>query len=228
MLNITLVATAHSENGKCNSDELYKIIEFIGPEVIFEEQTKKLFDMFYTGNQFHEEPPEVKCIKKYIHNHHIKHIPVDIDPSPYLSNSQIKYLFEIFNKYNTYKKLVDEEEFWTARDGFAYLNSEKCSEIFDKKRITEKELIQFELNMEQLSHIYKLFYEEQDNRENEMLQNIYKYSIANQFIQAVFLIGSAHRNSIIQKVAKYESKESIKLNWTFYSSQVSSEPTDKR
>jgi len=37
MYNITLVCTAHKPLGNCNSEELYKIIEKINPEVIFEE-----------------------------------------------------------------------------------------------------------------------------------------------------------------------------------------------
>jgi hypothetical protein len=56
-----------------------------------------------------------------------------------------------------------------------------------------------------------------DNRENEMLRNIYTYSKENNYNQAVFLIGSAHRNSIIRKVAEYDTKEKVELNWTFYS-----------
>lgn len=41
MHNIHLVCTFHSETGKCNADELYKIIEVINPDVIFEELTRQ-------------------------------------------------------------------------------------------------------------------------------------------------------------------------------------------
>jgi hypothetical protein len=44
MYNITLVCTHHSEFGECNSDELYKIIELVQPNVIFEELNQDLFD----------------------------------------------------------------------------------------------------------------------------------------------------------------------------------------
>ncbi len=64
MNSITLIATAHFEIGKCNSYELYKIIEKISPEVIFEELSSNLFDEFYNQNQLCEEPLEVSCIKK--------------------------------------------------------------------------------------------------------------------------------------------------------------------
>jgi len=62
MYTITLICTTHSELGKSNSDELYKIIESICPDVIFEELPKTLNDRFYNGNQISDEPLEVKCI----------------------------------------------------------------------------------------------------------------------------------------------------------------------
>lgn len=49
MHNVTLISTSHSENGKCNADELYKIMASIKPEVIFEELPKKRFEEYYNG-----------------------------------------------------------------------------------------------------------------------------------------------------------------------------------
>jgi len=219
MYDIALICTAHSEIGKCNSDELYKIIESISPEVVFEELSINLFDRFYKGNQLLDESLEIKCIKRYLQNYNIKHIPVDIDVSPDLSTSDIEYMFNTFKKYDVYKKLENEQNLLTAKSGFAYLNSNKCSELFDRKKITEKNLMEFEFNKNQLFHIYKLFHEEHNKRENEMLHNIYNYSKENQYNRAVLLIGSAHRNSIMQKITEYETKERIKLNWTFYNNQ---------
>ena len=47
MNNITLISTMHSEGGKCTSDELFKIIESIKPEVIFEEISIDISDKIY-------------------------------------------------------------------------------------------------------------------------------------------------------------------------------------
>jgi hypothetical protein len=103
MYNITLIFTCHTELGKCNSDELFKIIENIGPDVIFEELSIILFDKFYNGNQLPNESLEIKCIKRYLQNHNIKHIPVDIDVDPNLSTIDIEYMFNTFKKYDVYK-----------------------------------------------------------------------------------------------------------------------------
>ena len=216
MLNITLIGTVHSDNGKCNSDELYKIIESINPEVIFEELSNDLFNSFYKGKMISDEPLEIKCIKNYLLNNNIKHIPVDIDVSTNLSTGEINYMFDTFKKYDVYRKLENEQYLLTAREGFTYLNSKKCSELFNKKKATEKKLLGFEINRNTLFRIYKLFHEEHDERENAMLQNIYNYSKENQYKQAVFLIGTAHRNSIMKKITEFQMKEKLKLNWIFY------------
>jgi hypothetical protein len=79
MYDITVLFTHHSELGKCNSDELYKIIESVNPDIIFEELQEDLFKIVYNGNQFPNEPPEVKCVRRYLQGHKINHIPVDVD-----------------------------------------------------------------------------------------------------------------------------------------------------
>jgi len=49
MGSITLIATAHKENGQCNSEELFKIIQTIAPNVIFEEIPPNRFQDVYGG-----------------------------------------------------------------------------------------------------------------------------------------------------------------------------------
>jgi len=218
MYNITLVCTNHSELGKCNSDELHKIIELINPDVIFEELSQDLFDKFYKQNQIPDESPEIKSIKMYLRNHNIEHIPVDIDVSQDLSTSDIEYMFNTFKQYDVYKKLEDEQTLMTEQNGYVFLNSKRNDELIEKKKVTEKNLMQFMAFKSNFHSIWKLFYEEHDNRENKIIENIYSYSKGNQYNQAVLLIGSGHRKSIIEKIKNYKTQEKIKLNWKFYGS----------
>jgi len=217
MYNITIFFTTHSEIGKCKSVELYKIIESINPDVIFEEMSPDLFDWFYKENQLSDEPLEVKSIKKYLQNHNIKHIPVDITVSQDLSNRDIDYMFDTFKQYDVYKNIEDEQNRMIERDGFAFLNSKKCTELFEKKKNTEKSLMEFMINKNFLFRIHKLFHEEHDNRENEIIRNIYNYSKENQYNQALLLIGSGHRKSIVEKIKKHKRRGNVKLNWILYS-----------
>jgi hypothetical protein len=217
MYNITLISTEHIESGKCNPDELHKIIESIAPDVIFEEETNddKFHKYYNEENSF--KSLEIQCIKKYLQNHDIKHIPVDIVPNQYLNFQEWDYMFDTFNKYVAYKKIVKDHCTLRDNEGFAYLNSKKCSELFEKMKITEKQILEFSgINKNELLRIYELFHKEHDNRENAMLLNIYNYSKENQYNQAVLLLGYAHRNSMQQKIKGHETKENLKLNWTFY------------
>lgn len=48
---VTLIATSHKESGACKSDELYRIIEKISPDIIFEEIPPSQFDDIYEGKR---------------------------------------------------------------------------------------------------------------------------------------------------------------------------------
>ncbi len=232
MYNITLIGTIHSENGKCNHNELYKILEYINPKVIFDELPSKYSDIYfselfeiYCANSIllnlntHTEPLEVKTIKKYKQNYKVKILPVDIDLTSKLSKFQkeILYMFSTFFKNEDYNKLNNEKDFLIAKEGFSYLNSDVFLSFLNRKEILEKNIIESEIEKERLIEIYKLFHAEQiDNRENEMLQNIYNYSKENPYSQAVFLIGAEHKKSIMLKIIEYEKLSKTKLNWTIY------------
>lgn len=216
MYSVTLVCTHHSEFGKCNSDELYKIIKSIRPNVIFEELPQELFDMFYKENKIPNEPPEIKSVKRYIKDHTINHIPVDIEPSDRLSSNEIYNVFNAVGKYAVYSKLEEEHKKLVFQEGYHFLNSPHSEELIEKKKSLEKSLIEFQINKEQLSRIHELFYEEQHKREYEIIKNIYNYSKKTAFDQALLLIGSGHRKTIFEKVKGYESEDHVKLNWTLY------------
>jgi len=214
MHNITLVGTFHSELGKCNADELYKIIEQIKPDVIFEELTPYLYDILYNKGIFDESAPlEFKCIWSYKEKHNIKNIPVDIEVKSTFSN-EINVVFALFEKYDTYSEIVSEIKRKIESDRFDFLNSDEYSDLVEKQRSIERNILE-EINNRQLNRIYKSFYDDMDYRENVMLNNIYAYSQENDYDHAVFLIGAGHRRSIIQKVAEYQLKETIKMNWSF-------------
>jgi pheromone shutdown protein TraB len=216
MYNITLVLTNHSELGKCNSEELHNIIESINPEIIFVELPKDIFDKVYNGNQPTYESLETKAVKRYLLKHATKPVPVDIDANPNLSTKEIEDMFRSFKKYDVYKKLEEEQNSLTGRDGFSFLNRKKCKELFEKKKATERSLMEFMTNKIQLSRIHNMFYEEQDQREHEIIKNIYNYSTENEFNQALLLIGAGHGKSVIEKIEKYKAGPNVKLNWIFY------------
>ncbi len=217
--NITLISTEHRESRKCNSEELYKILEKINPDVIFEEEADdENYKKYYTEENIFTSL-EIKCIKKILQNHHISHIPVDIKSN--FNYREWDYMFDTFKSYDIYKETLKEHCFLRDIYGFNYLNSMKCSALLFKTKKIEEQLIEFSgLKKSVLLQIYKSFHKEHQNRENGMLQNIFNYCKLNQFNQGVFLLGFAHRKSIIEKIENLQTTNEIKLNWKFYEGQT--------
>ncbi len=217
MHNIILIGTAHIEKGECNSDELYKIIKSINPDVIFDEIPSSHFNAFYVNKT--QRTLESDAINQYLISYDVKIFPVDIDIRQELSKYQneICFIFQAIFKHKDFIRLDKEKEELMILEGFRYLNSDEFLDFLEKKKVLEKQILESEPDMERVLSIYKLFQiEEHDKRENAMLQNIYNYSKENRYKQAVFLIGSEHRKSIIPKIAVYEKISTVKLNWTMY------------
>lgn len=216
MYNITLVCTHHSEFGKCNSDELYKIIDSIKPDVIFEELTEDLFDKFYNQEIIPFEPPEIKSVKRYLQDHTTSHFPVDINQSDTISDVEIQYLFNTLSKYEAYSQLAENHKKFVFQEGYEFLNSKKSEELIEEKKSLEKSLLGFQISKDRLLRIHDLFYSEQHNREHQIIKNVYNYSEKIGYNQAVLLLGSGHRKTIFEKAKMNEYKSHVKLNWALY------------
>lgn len=228
MSSIILIATCHNEKGLCNPLELSKIIEHISPDVIFEEIPPSKFEAVYTG--IRQESLEVKAIKSYLQKRPATpHYPVDLDIEQVIEK-EIKFEVDgiplICNHYHPEYNYLDRQmSHWKEFGGFTFLNSDRCSEIISRKKALEKQILntlrndknQRAMDHERLDLAYKRWIDQIDDRENEMLRNIYSYMESKKYARALFLVGAAHRKPIMQKIKEYELKEEFKLNWTFYS-----------
>ncbi len=234
MYSVILIGTSHSEKGKCNPYELYKILEDIQPEVIFDELPISAaamfygedFDFFYSNslliNRHHLKIPlEVKSVKKYQQHYNVEIVPVDIDVTGTSSEhrDEVLFLFSLFFENKKYNELDIEKETLIAQEGFQYLNSDEFLDLLRRKEDIEKNIIDLHVDKDRLLYIYNAFYtEECDKREYAMLDNLYNYSINNQYNQAVLLLGADHKKSIMPKIFEYDKQSEIKLNWRMYGS----------
>ena len=228
MPTITLIATGHKENGLCNTKELFKIIEKISPDVIFEEIPPGKFEAVYAGTR--QASLEVEIIKAYLKRYPgVHHYPVDLDIEQ-ATEKEIKQEVDgiafICNDYSDeYHYLDGLLSLHSEKYGFPYLNSDRCSDLILRKKVLEKEILDAlkqdenhtNIDHERLGLAYKQWIDQIDNRENEMLKNIYRYMDQKKYDSALFLVGAAHRKPIMQKIKEYESEEKFKLDWTFYS-----------
>lgn len=215
MYRITLIATAHKERGICNSNELYRIIERIAPEIIFEEISPDEFAAIYKGSR--TGTLETNTIKRYLKKYPIAHFPVDLDGNELVDirlKKDIHEMFDIFYNSYEYRYLSSQHEKWSKRLGFPYLNSDQCRELLERIHFLENAILR-RVNHAKLSQTYKSWLDIHDRRENEMIKNIYSYSDLNKYNRALFLIGAEHRKSIIDKVPEFEKNNKLELSWIF-------------
>lgn len=212
MHNITLLSSFHKIHGKCNPDELYKIIEKIQPEIIFEELSFDGFEKIYSPF-YQPQTIEAITIKAYLQRHQIKHFPVDTYPIKeidLLSDAQV-----IGDNSYEYRELWNQKLSKIAQDGYFFLNSNDCIEMLDRTSTIEETVLS-EIGNIKLLNEHKAEKTLHDNRENEMLTNIYNYSKQYSFNKALFICGVKHRKPLNRKIQEHETKETFKLNWTFY------------
>jgi hypothetical protein len=217
MLNITLICTVHYEQGECNPIELCKIIEHIKPDIIFEELSKANFHCFY--DELRAANLETNAIKLYLEDHQIKHIPVDTYDRPKYYDEQVDRMYDKVTSRNMIRECrmlqnaIVDGEVLTKRDGFSYLNCTLNDERMKAIVLLTDQMLSI-LNNEELFRIRSLEKDVIEKREIEMLTNIYSYSKAHPYNQALFFIGSGHRKSIIKKIIEFDAAQESKLNWS--------------
>jgi hypothetical protein len=209
--NITLISTVHKEIGFCNSEELYKILVSINPDVIFleafENSYSKYHQMQFSQFGVYHERLEIKAIQTFSQTHTFEYVPVlDIGLS-----DEFEKKITIVSENKKYQSLLDDYISLETNAGFEFLNSEKSIVLQKEMRDLENCLIDNAIFHQKVN-------ESLDQYENSMLHNIYLFCKEKSFKKAVFMCGAAHRQTISQKIAEYEAKENLKLNWTFYNS----------
>jgi hypothetical protein len=212
--NITIIFSKHIEHGKCNTNELYKIIEQIRPEVIFEEIFPSRYDAYYKEHSI--STLETNAVNKYMQEHIIKNIPVD-------KNIDMKEIKEQYDKFNCldniffdnseYCSLLEKNLEMVCIHGFKYLNSARHLEISKKLHRLEKIILE-NINDVELFNRYKMWINNINERENCMIKNIYNYSKENNFNSALFMIGAEHKISIIKKITDMKD-DKVKINWIY-------------
>ncbi|MBT9484336.1 hypothetical protein [Sediminibacterium sp.] len=210
MKSLTLISTIHSENGKCNSDELCEIISDLNPEIVFLEALKDTYSLYEQSNfenftVLHSKL-EISAIQKYrLTNHSFIYIPVLDD--------ELKSTFD--NKYNVvcqnqeFQLMLNDFNLKANRLGFGFINSEEATILQTAMRNFENQLLgNNRVNTEAIGDI--------ESYEDCMLQNIYSYIQTHDFHNAIFMCGVAHRLSLINKIKEFESKSNSGVNWNYW------------
>ena len=209
MHNITFISTIHSEIGKCNAEELYKIIEKLSPEVIFLEAVDETYSeyekyLFSTYGVYHQKL-EISAIQKCSINSSFKYVAVCENGLSDAFHSKINIVCQNRQLQN----LIDNFNSLAANNGFNFLNSLECVNLQEEMRILESRILES-------NDLDKLVKADIDMYENPMIRNIYSYSNDNHFTSAIFMCGAAHRKSIIEKIEKFKQEGQVNLTWTIF------------
>ena len=209
MHHITFISTIHKEIGKCNPEELHKIIEVISPEVIFLEAIEETYSnyehyLFSTYGQFHNKL-EISAIQRYNENHAFHYEPVCGIGLSEAFNKKIEFV----SQYKELQELIDNFNSLAKEIGFDFLNSSECIKLQEEMRSMESQIF----NNPRMDEIIKADIEAY---EEPMIQKILSYCKSNNFESAIFMCGAAHRRSIIEKIEKSKIDELVKLSWTIY------------
>jgi hypothetical protein len=211
MQSITFISTVHVEIGKCNSEELFRIIEGISPEVVFleaDDQTYTGYEqfLFSTYGVYHRKL-EIAAIQKYGHTTSFEYVTVCEGGLSDAFHRKIKIACQNKGLQN----LIDNFKSLEAKHGFLFLNSQECIDLQEEMRGLETMI----LNSDDLDKEVKADIEAY---ENSMIRNIYCYSKNNHFSTAIFMCGAAHRKAIIEKMEKSRTEEQLNLTWTVFGS----------
>ncbi len=214
MNTISLISTAHKEKGLANAGNLYSILKHIKPEIIFLELPSEHYDYYFTTYSLRTlESDSVNMYRKDIS---VEIILIDSKAPDASLREDIDFLFKKIDSNSDHLESIRRYiHQFTCQYGFPYLNSKKHNEHLSAQKEEEFNTIN-NLNDPKLRGLHELWENIHKQRENEMLNNIKEYSGKHSFNRAVFLVGSAHSQSIIEKSKENDSSIDIQL---FYYSQ---------
>lgn len=211
MKRVSVVGTVHKENGLANISELLRILERIHAEVIFLESPEATFDDYLTNPR----TLEANAATRYRELHRVALVPVDL-PTPdedFFRNAQCLYA-RIERTSPEYCRLVDLHVRYVSAYGFAYLNSEHCSELWSKLHEVMLATID-KLADHRLAELYEAWIRTNELRDREIINNIETFCWQTSFSRGALLIGGAHRQSV-RAVARRQSRAgSSRIRWQF-------------
>lgn len=217
MPKITLVFSAHRENGLCNFEELLKILRAIEPEIIFEEIRPSDFDSYCKHGT--KSTLETQAIARYLDFKSVRRVPVDRYDIP--GNRMVEFkreldcAFDYVEQTSREYQLLHEENHRNAHQhGFRYLNSAALARAMARVSEIEEKIIN-ETGAQGLMRCLEKWRHMTQCREREMIGNIYDYCRENVFDVGVFLIGAAHQAGIVKEIETFSSTEVDLIDWSF-------------
>jgi len=214
MHKITLVYSVHRENGLCNPQELQRVLRDIDPEVIFAEFRPSEFDRYYKHGNL-----EAVALTMLRNCKSFQMVPVDTYHLPTNLLLELKRAFDavldcVTELSHEYELLNQENDNHVSRGGFQYLNSSDGAAMLARIAEVEERTIIATGNQDLICALasWRSFMQ---NRELEMVSNIYGYCKEHAFGNGALLVGAAHQNGIVGAIERYRHSEAHLIDWAF-------------
>jgi len=212
MKRVSVVFTEHEESGLVKATGLLAILERIKPKVIFLECPPAAFDNYLSDTH---AKLESTAVNRYRANNSVELVPVDLPTPPAAFFSNYRDLIErIARTGPEYDRFASWHRQYIGAYGFAYLNSAHCSDLFSKRHEAVLTAIA-RLADPKLAECYDLWNTTNKFRDAAMMTNIESHCRRASFSRAAFLVGAAHRQSIVDLSGGGPGTTSSTIQWDF-------------
>jgi hypothetical protein len=207
MRKITIVCSAHRESGVCNSEELLRILRAIEPEIVFEEVRPADYDFYNTRTL------EGRAITRYRDFKAFQRVPVDRYDLPHDLRAAIDSVLDHVEATSPeYCLLKEQSDIAVQLHGLHYLNGFAFESAIRRLSEIEDKAIR-EAGDQNLTRGLEMWRDIIQERETEMIGNIYEYCRENVFRTGVFLVGAAHKSGIVKAIEKHTGAEADLIDW---------------
>lgn len=112
------------------------------------------------------------------------------------------------------RRLLDDNKRDQEERGFPYLNSDLCSQRWADIYAAMQDTVDT-LKDPVLSERFESWNNTHECRDHAMISNIRQYCRERDLERGVFLVGAAHRRSIIEKLRKEDVDDSDHMEWSW-------------
>jgi hypothetical protein len=209
-LRVTLVNTFHGERGAVTVAALVKLLDRLTPDVVFAEIPRANAASYADGSHGNLEALAVAELRQ---RRQVTVVPVDRNEP---SEEFFRVTRELFDRVERtsrdYCSLVDRHSDQTTHGGLRYLNSAESVEAHSAIRREVRDTIDW-MRAPALHEVYDMWLREIELRDEEMLANISQFAAANARSRGVFLVGAAHRQSILNKIQLQRDRGLSAIEW---------------
>jgi hypothetical protein len=212
MTRVSVVGTRHEAHGALTVTALVTLLAYIKPEVIFLESPPAVFDDYLSGVH---RSLESAAATRYREMNDTDLVPVDLPTPDAAFFASAQHLFgEVERASPDYCRLIDWHRQYIGAYGLAYLNSEHCLELQAKLDQAIAAAIDH-LADPQLAEFHRLWISTNRDRESAMMQAIESHCSHTSVDIAAFLVGAAHRPSMIDRARALAEAGSSRILWDF-------------